>query len=209
MNKFNLHLAFYLGLTAVVLSNSTVALASEPSSTPNFNNTVANWRSVTKEALQRPENSDVVRQLKESAQDRRQTSARALLIRLGDEDTIQDCLNELKVNKSGHRNPAVKQLSEGGNADIIPRLETILDKEESPEIVFSGDTGILPVSMASASIIKAIILENPAFPNDVKVWAQNLPKVSVGLRDGIRTWYHLNKSLLVAKDYKSVVRTRQ
>ena len=84
-------------------------------------------------------------------------------------------------------------------------LKDDLNRQESPEGIRVEDIKVMPVSMAAATVIKSTIIENPVFSPAVKEWAKRLPKVSAGLRDGVRAWLDVNKAAIERGDYQSVV----
>lgn len=166
---------------------------------------IEDWKAITPKLLQAPENVPVINQLKTIAQERPASTAVVLLLRYGDEQTVQRLLTQLRAKTPRDRGSAVQDLSLAAKPQLIRLLDRDLLREESSELVFLGDTLMLPVSMAAASIIKATIIEGPVFSPDVKEWAKGLPKVSGGLRDGIRAWWKINKAAIERGDYQAVV----
>ena len=167
------------------------------------NAAIGNWKSVTPEILRDPANVDLLQALRSIAKDPRQTAARVPLIKLGDEDVIRSCLEELR---SERRSSAMNQLGMAGNPKIIPLLASVLYREESPKKTrLSEDLWTLPISMAAASVVKATILNSSEFSNELKEWAKHLPAVSPGLRDGVRVWWKVNQAAIERGDYQAVV----
>jgi hypothetical protein len=167
---------------------------------------LGNWKSITPETLLNPDNADLLQELRRLSKDPRQTAARVPLIKLGDEEVIRSCMEGLRTERPGARNRAVRQLGFSGNPEVIPMLINDLNKHESPAMIRFGDTQIMmPLSMAAASTIKAIILESSVFPQNVKEWAKGLPEVSAGLREEVSAWWETNKAATERGDYQSVV----
>lgn len=194
-----------LAFLSLLFSEIWGAFAATPETMAKLNAAIGNWKSITPEILLKPDNADLLAELRLLAKDTRYTSARVPLIKLGDEEVIASCLEQLRAQQTNGRSSAVNQLSFSGNPKIIPMLAGDLNKEESPEIVFLGDRGTTPVSMAAASVIKSIILTSPVFSVEVKEWAKSLPKVSVNLRSGLRNWWEVNKEAIERGDYQWVV----
>ena len=164
-----------------------------------------NWRAITPEILRAPENAAVIEELKRIADRSPASIAVVLLLRQGDEQTVQRSLAQVRAESPRDRDSAARDLSSAANPSIIRLLERDLNKEESPKWIRFEDVVILPPSMAAASIIKATILESPVFSPSVKEWARSLPQVSAGLRDGVRVWWKVNKEAVERGDYQSVV----
>jgi hypothetical protein len=190
-----------LGFMSAQLNAETLS----PETRVKLNAVLANWKSIQPDTLQRPENADLLEALKARAKDRRQTAARVALIRLGDEDVIRSCLEEYRMDQPSHRASAMTQLGIAGNPKVIALLADDLNLNESANLIFFEDNGMLPRSMAAASIIKAIIINSPSFSQEVKAWAVRLPTVTVGLRDGVRSWLAINNAALERGDYPSVI----
>ncbi|MDQ3620913.1 MAG: hypothetical protein M3463_00255 [Verrucomicrobiota bacterium] len=166
---------------------------------------IGNWKAITPELLQDPANSDLLQELRVLARNPLQTAARVPLIKLGDEEVINSCLEEYRVTTPNSRGSAMTQLGLAGNPKVIPLLAADLNIEESPQRIFFEDHGMLPLSMASAAIIKAIVLNSAVFSDEVKAWAGRLPRATPGLRDGVRVWWAINKAALERGDYQAVV----
>ena len=189
----------------VSVFNSMHARAMSPETNAKLNEALRNWRSVSAQSLIQPENADLLDALREMAQTTGRTDARVPLLKLGDSSVIQDCLAELRAEPPHQRDLAVRQLGFAGNPKIIALLEPNLSREESAEILWTEDIGFLPVSMAAAAAIKAIVLQSSDFSMEVKVWAQSLPVMSPGLRDGVRAWWRTNKAAIERGDFRAVV----
>lgn len=168
-----------------------------------LNEAIGQWKSITPEFLLKRENTDLLQELRILAKDTRQTAARVPLLKLGDKEVIGSGLEALRAENS--RNSAVNQFGLSGNHKIIPLLVDDLNKEESPQLIRTEDLARLPVSLAAASAIKGIIQESPVFSAAVKDWAKGLPRVSPGLRDGVRGWWNINKHAIEKEDYSSVI----
>ena len=166
---------------------------------------LGNWNAITSDVLQAHENARAIEGLRELARRNPSSIAVVLLLRYGDEESVQRLVAQLHVVNPGKRNAAMRDLSLAANPELFPLLAGDLSRQESADLIIFGDTGMLPLSLASASIMKATILESSVFPAEVKDWAKRLPKVSGGLRDGVRAWWKVNKAAIERGDYQSVV----
>ena len=163
-----------------------------------------NWKAITPDLLRAPENAPVIEELKRIADRRPASTAVVLLLRYGDDETVKRSLMQLRAQSPRARGSADRDLSLAANPATIQLIEHDLNKDESPKMIFFEDVAVAPTSMAAASVIKATILESPVFPPEVKEWAKRLPKVSVGLRDGVRAWWKVNKAAIERGDYQAV-----
>lgn len=168
---------------------------------------IDNWRTTSAETLRLPQNADVVQELRLMARGRNPiTAVPALLIRMGDEETIKSTVNLLQTARPNRRNIPVGALAAAANPDVIPLLIDSLMIEEGPEDTFDGECQFVsPLSMIAASIIRRTIAESPVFSQEVKEWQHPLSKFDGTGRDAIRRWWVLNQDALVRKDYKAVV----
>ncbi len=176
-----------------------------PETNAKLDAALRDWRVVSPAILQEPENAELLMELRSLAKDPRQQVARVPLLKLGDADVIQSCLKEYRTEHPNSRRSAMSQLRAASNPDIIPLLASDLSRNESTTMIFFEDNGMLPLSLAAATIIKATVLESPVFSREVKEWARQLPAMSDGLRDGMRVWWEVNKDAIMRKDYEAVV----
>ncbi len=198
------HVVLVLGLV-LTSSASHQLTAQTANSSLKVTRALQNWRSITPQDLSQPDNADLLADLRKLAIAKHQTSAVVPLIKLGDPEIINLCIDDFDMDQPSHRNKASKQLAVAANPQVIPLLIARLQKDESSKTVYLGEESILPVSVAAASIIKDILATSPVFAPEVKHWVTQLPVTSAELRQNIRKWWLINKLAMEAKNYATVV----
>lgn len=205
MNKLLGVLVFLMSLQNALLSDGEPPEAVRTETKAKLDAALGNWRAITPDILRKPENADLLSELRKLAKNVDESPARVPLLKLGDADVIESCLKEYRTEDPNSRRSAMSQLRAASNPDIIPLLASDLSRNESTTMIFFEDNGMLPLSVAAATVIRTTVLESPRFSREVKEWARQLPAMSDGLRDGMRVWWKVNKDAIIRKDYEAVV----
>lgn len=157
------------------------------------------WNKVPAEVLRDPSNADVLDELRRKARLSSNQVHRALLLRIGDPETVQTCIKDLyaEVRDTG------AAFIDSGNVRLILSLCAPLFEEESARserFMSNGEASYLrPVSVRAAWAIREMIRSGSAFSPEVVEWATNL---RIGVKDGeagrqkIREWVTVNKNAL-------------
>jgi hypothetical protein len=81
-----------------------------------------------------------------------------------------------------------------------------LFREEPAEMIrIQSEFLDYPLSVRSADVIRAVLVNSPDFNEDVKAWARTLSVQQPGeLRNAIRAWWKVNKVAFEKKDLTAV-----
>jgi hypothetical protein len=153
----------------------------------------------TKEILLAPKNIFALEQLKKLSS----PSARILLLRAGDPQTIEFYLKEFR--RVERREMAVIDIIASANLELIRLLGEYLPSDEPTEYVKVGPEGrpVVVTSKGAALAIQGIVIKSPEFSDAVREWAKQLGYGAV--RAQMQAWWKLNRQALIRGNYKAVV----
>ena len=171
---------------------------------------VANWKSITPEIMQQPENQAAIPILKEMALEDDGGPAITLMLNFGDPDVIARLMRGFHGQQPIGAWLALERCSQ---PKIIPLLADDLNRNESSKITYvwigiDEREGRVPLSVYAGGIMRAIMQNSPRFTPEVKAWVASLEPVRHTRRDEVRqamrTWWAENAELIKAEKYDLV-----
>jgi hypothetical protein len=140
--------------------------------------------------------------------------ARVVLLRFGDEFTMQDTVERYRkrFSDSGPDSTLVMAMEESKQPKLIPLLVSDFYKSESPAKIFKqgGWEGVSysPVSVFSGIMIGRIIRKSDEFSPELKQWTWRMMSLlgrdPARFREVSKAWWTQNQALFAKEDYKGV-----